>query len=83
MSTTRNQSHYRLKLSSRLALLEHTRQCRLFQNQSVPSACAAMRSPPESITVTQRLTAKRVMTAARSRKPNPGRFMPGFTMSGS
>ncbi len=36
LSTTADQSHYRLTLSSRLALLEHTRQCRIFQNQSVP-----------------------------------------------
>ena len=36
LSTTADQSHYRLTLGSRLALLEHTRQCRLFQNQSVP-----------------------------------------------
>jgi type VI secretion system Vgr family protein len=36
LSTTADQSHYRLTLSSRLALLEHTRQCRVFQNQSVP-----------------------------------------------
>ncbi|WP_395301088.1 type VI secretion system tip protein VgrG [Enterobacter sp. ECC-175] len=36
LSTTADQSHYRLMLSSRLALLEHTRQCRVFQNQSVP-----------------------------------------------
>ncbi|CCJ71862.1 VgrG protein [Cronobacter condimenti 1330] len=36
LSTTADQSHYRLTLSSRLALLDHTRQCRVFQNQSVP-----------------------------------------------
>ena len=36
LSTTADQSLYRLRLSSRLALLEHTRQCRVFQNQSVP-----------------------------------------------
>ncbi|EEH9092768.1 type VI secretion system tip protein VgrG [Salmonella enterica] len=36
LSTTRDQSLYRLTLSSRLALLEHTRQCAVFQNQSVP-----------------------------------------------
>ena len=36
LSTTADQSHYQVALSSRLALLEHTRQCRLFQNQSVP-----------------------------------------------
>ncbi|EDR9873167.1 type VI secretion system tip protein VgrG [Salmonella enterica subsp. arizonae] len=36
LSTTRDQSLYRLTLSSRLALLEHTRQCAVFQSQSVP-----------------------------------------------
>uniref|UniRef100_UPI0034D20558 type VI secretion system Vgr family protein n=2 Tax=Enterobacter cancerogenus TaxID=69218 RepID=UPI0034D20558 len=36
LSTTADQSHYRLTLSSRLALLGYTRQCRVFQNQSVP-----------------------------------------------
>ncbi|MHA0961230.1 contractile injection system protein, VgrG/Pvc8 family, partial [Enterobacter cancerogenus] len=36
LSTTADQSHYRLRLSSRLALLGYTRQCRVFQNQSVP-----------------------------------------------
>ncbi len=36
LSTTADQSHYRLTLSSRLALLGYTRQCRIFQNQSVP-----------------------------------------------
>ncbi|WP_395300290.1 type VI secretion system tip protein VgrG [Enterobacter sp. ECC-175] len=36
LSTTADQSRYRLTLRSRLALLEHTRQCRVFQNQSVP-----------------------------------------------
>ncbi|WP_064768139.1 type VI secretion system Vgr family protein, partial [Escherichia coli] len=36
LSTSKDQSHYRLTLSSRLALLEHTRQCAVFQNQSVP-----------------------------------------------
>jgi Rhs element Vgr protein len=36
LSTIADQSHYRLTLSSRLALLEHTRQCRVFQNRSVP-----------------------------------------------
>ena len=36
LSTTADQSHYRVELSSRLAFLKHTRQCRLFQNQSVP-----------------------------------------------
>lgn len=36
LSTTGDQSHYRVELSSRLALLSRTRQCRIFQNQSVP-----------------------------------------------
>ncbi|KJO26744.1 contractile injection system protein, VgrG/Pvc8 family, partial [Enterobacter hormaechei] len=36
LSTTADQSHYRVELSSRLALLSLTRQCRIFQNQSVP-----------------------------------------------
>ncbi|TBN93431.1 type VI secretion system tip protein VgrG [Salmonella enterica subsp. salamae serovar 13,22:z:-] len=36
LSTSKDQSHYRLILSSRLALLEYTRQCAVFQNQSVP-----------------------------------------------
>ena len=36
LSTTADQSHYRVELSSRLALLSRTRQCRIFQNQSVP-----------------------------------------------
>ncbi|WP_370973729.1 type VI secretion system Vgr family protein [Enterobacter wuhouensis] len=36
LSTSKDQSHYRLTLSSRLALLAHTRQCAVFQNQSVP-----------------------------------------------
>ncbi|HIB6868309.1 TPA: type VI secretion system Vgr family protein [Escherichia coli] len=36
LSTSKDQSHYRLTLSSRLALLEYTRQCVVFQNQSVP-----------------------------------------------
>ena len=36
LSTSKDQSHYRLTLSSRLALLEYTRQCTVFQNQSVP-----------------------------------------------
>jgi len=36
LSTTADQSHYQVVLNSRLALLEHTRQCRLFQNRSVP-----------------------------------------------
>lgn len=36
ISTTADQSHYQVVLSSRLALLARTRQCRLFQNQSVP-----------------------------------------------
>ncbi len=34
--TTADQSHYQVELSSRLALLSRTRQCRIFQNQSVP-----------------------------------------------
>ena len=36
LSTTADQAHYRVELSSRLALLSRTRQCRIFQNQSVP-----------------------------------------------
>ena len=36
LSTTADQSHYQVELSSRLALLSRTRQCRIFQNQSVP-----------------------------------------------
>ncbi|ELJ8295617.1 type VI secretion system tip protein VgrG [Enterobacter roggenkampii] len=36
LSTSKDQSHYRLMLSSRLALLGYTRQCAVFQNQSVP-----------------------------------------------
>ncbi|PSS53279.1 type VI secretion system tip protein VgrG [Enterobacter sp. FS01] len=36
ISTTADQSHYQVVLSSRLALLRRTRQCRLFQNLSVP-----------------------------------------------
>ncbi|EMH4161412.1 type VI secretion system tip protein VgrG [Pluralibacter gergoviae] len=36
LSTSKDQSHYRLTLVSRLALLEYTRQCAVFQNQSVP-----------------------------------------------
>ncbi|HFO3997478.1 TPA: type VI secretion system Vgr family protein, partial [Escherichia coli] len=36
LSTSKDQSHYRLTLSSRLALLEYTRQCAVFLNQSVP-----------------------------------------------
>lgn len=36
ISTTADQSHYQVVLSSRLALLERTRQCRVFQSQSVP-----------------------------------------------
>ncbi len=36
LSTSQDQSHYRLTLSSRLALLGYTRQCAVFQNQSVP-----------------------------------------------
>ncbi|EKK3958905.1 type VI secretion system tip protein VgrG [Salmonella enterica] len=36
LSTTRDQSLYRLTLSSRLALLGYTRQCAVYQNQSVP-----------------------------------------------
>ena len=35
-STSKDQSHYRLTLSSRLALLGYTRQCAVYQNQSVP-----------------------------------------------
>ncbi|EDZ4359938.1 type VI secretion system tip protein VgrG [Salmonella enterica] len=36
LSTSRDQSHYRLALSSRLTLLGYTRQCAVFQNLSVP-----------------------------------------------
>ncbi|MDU3765453.1 MAG: contractile injection system protein, VgrG/Pvc8 family, partial [Enterobacter hormaechei] len=36
LSTTADQSHYRVELSSRLALLSRTRQCRIFQHQAVP-----------------------------------------------
>lgn len=36
LSTTADQSHYQVELSSRLALLNRTRQCRIFQSQSVP-----------------------------------------------
>uniref|UniRef100_UPI000A7F3685 type VI secretion system Vgr family protein n=1 Tax=Pantoea sp. 1.19 TaxID=1925589 RepID=UPI000A7F3685 len=36
LSTSKDQSHYRVTLSSRLALLGYTRQCAVFQNQSVP-----------------------------------------------
>ncbi|WP_414149600.1 type VI secretion system Vgr family protein [Enterobacter sp. BNK-18] len=36
LSTSKEQSHYRLTLSSRLSLLGYTRQCALYQNQSVP-----------------------------------------------
>ncbi|EMM6469483.1 type VI secretion system Vgr family protein [Enterobacter cloacae complex sp. IR5428] len=36
LSTSKDQSRYRLTLSSRLALLGYTRQCTVFQNQSVP-----------------------------------------------
>lgn len=35
LSTSADQSHYRLTLSPRLALLSHTRQCAVFHNQSV------------------------------------------------
>ncbi|WP_061709055.1 type VI secretion system Vgr family protein [Pseudenterobacter timonensis] len=36
LSISADQSRYRLTLSSRLALLGHTRQCAVYQNQSVP-----------------------------------------------
>ncbi|EAZ2785334.1 type VI secretion system tip protein VgrG [Salmonella enterica] len=36
LSTSRDQSHYQLTLSSRLTLLGYTRQCAVYQNQSVP-----------------------------------------------
>ncbi|EKS6649171.1 type VI secretion system tip protein VgrG [Enterobacter hormaechei] len=36
LSISKDQSRYRLTLSSRLALLGYTRQCAVFQNQSVP-----------------------------------------------
>ncbi|WP_411704057.1 type VI secretion system Vgr family protein [Edaphovirga cremea] len=35
LSTSADQSHYRVTLSSRLALLSHSRQCAVYQNQSV------------------------------------------------
>ena len=47
------------------------------------SACVMMGSPPGSITATPRLTVRRVMTPALSRKPNPGPFMPASTTSGN
>ncbi len=47
------------------------------------SACVMMRSPPGSITATPHLIVTRVMTPARSRKPNPGRSMRTFITSGS
>ncbi|MCE0828757.1 type VI secretion system tip protein VgrG [Buttiauxella sp. A2-C2_NF] len=36
LSTSADQSHYKATLSSRLALLSYSRQCAVFQNQSVP-----------------------------------------------
>lgn len=36
LSTTQDQSHYTVTLSSRLALLSFTRQCAVFRDQSVP-----------------------------------------------
>ncbi len=36
ISTSHDQSHYKVTLSARLALLSYTRGCSLFQNQSVP-----------------------------------------------
>ncbi|MCG0456680.1 type VI secretion system tip protein VgrG [Enterobacter cloacae complex sp. ECC445] len=36
LSTSKDQSHYRATLSSRLTLLGYTRQCAIYQNQSVP-----------------------------------------------
>ncbi|WP_145560348.1 type VI secretion system Vgr family protein [Yersinia mollaretii] len=36
LSTSVDQSHYRVRLESRLALLSRTRNCAIFQNQSVP-----------------------------------------------
>ena len=36
LSTNADQSHWRVTLESRLALLSRTRQCAVFQNQSVP-----------------------------------------------
>ncbi|MBL5965533.1 type VI secretion system tip protein VgrG [Lelliottia amnigena] len=36
LSTSADQSHYRVTLSSRLTLLGYTRQCAIYQNQSVP-----------------------------------------------
>ncbi|EOC9238427.1 contractile injection system protein, VgrG/Pvc8 family [Enterobacter hormaechei] len=35
LSTLKDQSHYRLTLGSCLALLRYTRQCAVYQNQSV------------------------------------------------
>ncbi|MFS4487716.1 type VI secretion system Vgr family protein, partial [Erwinia amylovora] len=39
-STTADQSHYTIRLSSRLALLSHSRKCAVYQNQSVPEVVA-------------------------------------------
>lgn len=36
LGTTADQSHYSVTLSSRLALLSHTRRCAVYQNVSVP-----------------------------------------------
>ncbi|PLY47872.1 type VI secretion system tip protein VgrG [Lelliottia sp. F153] len=36
LSTSKDQSHYRATLSSRMTLLGYTRQCAIYQNQSVP-----------------------------------------------
>lgn len=36
LSTSHDQSHYKVTLSSRLALLSYTRKCAVFQDQSVP-----------------------------------------------
>ena len=36
IATTADQAHWQMVLSSRLALLARTRQCRIFQNRSVP-----------------------------------------------
>jgi hypothetical protein len=43
LSTSKDQSHYRLTLSSRLALLGYTRQCAVYQNQSVPEVVEQLR----------------------------------------
>lgn len=50
LSTLKDQSHYRLTLSSRLALLRYTRQCAVYQNQSVPEVVEqVLRSEPSCL----------------------------------